>query len=250
MQSIYEPKGAAREYAPLALNLYRGCEHGCTYCYAPLCLHMTRENFSNVSARAGIIDTLEKDLKKFVPKQTVLLSFTSDPYQPIERTLRLTRSALEVMDGVVPSVAILTKNTIVCDDFDIIARNCWYVGTTLSCYSPEYAKQYEPYAPLPAERIKMLEMAENAGIDTFVSVEPVLSEAELELLLQKIKHLKIRNGVRIGKWNHNAEANKINWKSVLDTAISYANSGKPVYIKDELAKFGNVPTNLRRKFFG
>jgi DNA repair photolyase len=211
---------------------------------------MTRNNFADVSPRIGIIDALKTYLKKSIPKETVLLSFTSDPYQPIEQEVRLTREALEVMNGLVPHVAVLTKNIIVRDDFDIIAHNGWTVGATLTCYSPEYSEQYEPHAPLPAERIRMLEDAEKHGIDTFISVEPVLSEAELELVLQKIKHLKVKNGIRIGKWNHCSEANKINWKSVLNTAINYANSGKPIYIKDELAKFGNVPNNLRNKFFG
>lgn len=250
MQAIYEPKGAAREYAPLALNLYRGCSHGCLYCYAPSCLRMSRDEFGKVEARNGILDALKKDLKKSVPDKTVLLCFTSDPYQPLEKEIRLTRQALEIMDGIVPKVAILTKNTIVRDDFEIIARNNWTVGTTLSCYSEDVAKKWEPNAPVPAERIRMLKDAEYAGIKTFVSIEPVLSEQELAIVLDIITPLKIENGVRIGKWNHSAEAKSIDWTSVFSLAVRFGEHGRPVYIKDELARFGMSPKELRVRFFG
>lgn len=250
MQAIYEPKGAAREYAPLALNLYRGCSHGCTYCYAPSCLRMTRENFAKPEPRSGILDALKKDLQKNVPDKTVLLCFTSDPYQPIEKEFRTTRQALEIMDDVVPQVAILTKNVLVREDFEIIARNGWTVGATLTCYTEEFAKKWEPNAPVPAERIKVLEEAETAGIKTFVSIEPVLSREEFEIVLDKIRPLKIENGVRIGKWNHAAEAKEIDWVSILSRAVRYSDCGKPIYIKDELARYGQPPAEMRVRFFG
>ena len=60
MNAIYEPRGAAAEYAPLACNLYRGCGHGCKYCYAPACLRMGREEFARPAPRPGILDALGK----------------------------------------------------------------------------------------------------------------------------------------------------------------------------------------------
>ena len=252
MNAIYEPKGAAREYAPFALNLYAECSHGCTYCYAPAVLRKTRDQFACVSPRGGILDALKTDLKKSVPKETVLLSFTSDPYQPAELKHRMTRQALEIMDGIVPKVAILTKNTNVREDFDIIARNGWTVGTTLSCATDATAAKYEPCAPTPNERIEMLKDAEKLGIKTFVSMEPIISVEEMPAVFSKLGKMTLANGVRIGKWNHSAEASKtIDWNLVLKLALNFAETVPyPVYIKDELAKYGDVPTKFRRSIFG
>ena len=106
MQAIYEPRGAAREYAPLACNLYRGCVHGCKYCYSPATLRMSREEFhASARPRPGILEALEKDARKLSSQPSllrrgfegqgaapsagsgqvvphVLLCFTSDPYPP------------------------------------------------------------------------------------------------------------------------------------------------------------------------
>jgi DNA repair photolyase len=88
---IYKPKGSAKEYANLALNLYKGCYHGCKYCYVPGVCKITRDNFINhVEPKKNIIERLSKDLrliieKKEFKKQPILMSFTCDPYQPLDR---------------------------------------------------------------------------------------------------------------------------------------------------------------------
>ncbi len=83
---IYEPKGTAKEYGELALNLYTGCSHGCVYCYAPNALCMKRDKFNNeVKPKKDIIERLEKQLisldKKDAERKHVFMSFTCDPYQ-------------------------------------------------------------------------------------------------------------------------------------------------------------------------
>jgi DNA repair photolyase len=83
MQTIYKPKGKAREYAELALNLYRGCDHGCTYCYAPQILKMSREEFHGMpTARSDILAAIWKIAQYYVGKN-VFLCFTTDPYQAL-----------------------------------------------------------------------------------------------------------------------------------------------------------------------
>ena len=81
MSVIYEPKGKAREYSPLACNLYKGCAHGCIYCYAPSATYTDRKTFSdNPQPRKNILQQLEKDASKFTrDPRSILLCFTCDP---------------------------------------------------------------------------------------------------------------------------------------------------------------------------
>lgn len=111
MSIIYEPKGRALEYAPLAANLYRGCGHSCSYCYAPAALRMKRDEFyGNPQPRAGVLEQLEKDARKLAgDARPVLLCFTCDPYQPINDEHQLTRRAIEILNGEGLAVHILTK---------------------------------------------------------------------------------------------------------------------------------------------
>lgn len=99
MKPIYTPKGRALEYAPFAANLYRGCTNGCTYCFAPLVLREEREVFhAEATLREGSLEGLEKQLAtgNFAGKQ-ILLSFTTDPYQPGECGRQNTRTALQLI---------------------------------------------------------------------------------------------------------------------------------------------------------
>lgn len=86
MSIIYEPKGRAKEYCELAANLYRGCGHGCRYCYAPDATRADREKFyREPQPRKSVIEKLRKDAFTIsgIEKRPVLLCFTCDPYQPI-----------------------------------------------------------------------------------------------------------------------------------------------------------------------
>ena len=101
MKAIYEPKGAAREYAPLACNLYRGCVHGCKYCYVPGVLRMSKAEFHAESrTRPGILEALERDAKQLEgDPRPVFLCFTCAPWQhnaasPIEQELLLASAYL------------------------------------------------------------------------------------------------------------------------------------------------------------
>ena len=98
MKVIYEPAGKAREYSPLAVNLYRGCGHKCEYCYAPRILRMSTEGFHNPTQRKkDLIKKIEADVKELSQKgctDPILLCFTCDPYQPIDVEYRLTRRVI------------------------------------------------------------------------------------------------------------------------------------------------------------
>jgi DNA repair photolyase len=94
MSIIYEPKGRAKEYCELAANLYRGCGHGCKYCYAPEATRTDREKFyREPQPRKDVISKLSKQLEKNTFNGPVLLCFTCDPYQPINDEYGLARSS-------------------------------------------------------------------------------------------------------------------------------------------------------------
>src|SRR3990167_2282165 len=96
---IYAPKGQAGEYAPLATNPYRGCGHGCAYCYVPLVLKMKRTEFdAGAKVRPDYLKSLRKDAEKYQAHkitEQVMLSFTTDPYHPGDNAM--TRKALVVL---------------------------------------------------------------------------------------------------------------------------------------------------------
>ena len=91
MNVIYEPKGRAREYAPLACNLYMGCTHGCKYCYAPACMHKKLEEWHQAARARGenVLVLFERDCVRLAKERAddatrrVLFCFLSDPYQPL-----------------------------------------------------------------------------------------------------------------------------------------------------------------------
>jgi DNA repair photolyase len=126
MNVIYEPKGRAREYSPLACNLYRGCTHGCTYCYAPACMRTTNAAWcAEATPRANVLSLLEKDAQKLRgDTRDILFCFLSDPYQPLERKERLTRRALEIVGGHGLRSQVLTKGCgdLIAEDFPLMKK--------------------------------------------------------------------------------------------------------------------------------
>ena len=236
MNVIYEPPGAAREYSPLAVNLYSGCSHGCTYCYVPGCLRRTRQEFAEVSPRAGVLRALEKDARGLNgDDRPILLSFTSDPYQELERSERLTRRALDIMLGYQLRVRLLTKNPAMALELDagLLEAGKIEFGTTILFVDDAKRALWEPFAPTIGSRMKALEAAHEMGLRTWVSLEPVIDPGEALSVIERLA-----NSVdvwKVGRWNHDARANAIDWASFAVTALDLlARMAARYYIKDEL----------------
>lgn len=98
MRTIYEPSGRAKEYAGLALNIYNGCSNACEYCFAPAIMRRERADFyAHPQERPGLLDALTKHVKQNPGHgESVLLSFTCDPYQSLEKELRITQQAIKI----------------------------------------------------------------------------------------------------------------------------------------------------------
>lgn len=234
MPVIYEPKGAAREYSHLAINLYHGCRFACRYCYAPaIAFKKLAEWSANPKPKKNILARLEKDAKKMAgDPRSILLCFTSDPYQSDEAAA-MTRRALNILKHYNLTATVLTKaGMAAAEDFDILKRNDWQFGTTLSYTSHKLWKQWENGAADPESRMRAIKDAHYQGIKTWISVEPVM-DAEEALLLIDIMSDYV-DFWKIGKMNHRKL--DIDWPKFREDAAKLLDSlGAKYYIKRELA---------------
>ena len=240
MNVIYEPKGRAREYSDLACNLYRGCTHGCLYCYAPACMRTSNAKWhASAIPRTRIIELFEKDAKQLRgDKRKILFSFLSDPCQPLEATEQLTRKALEIVKKYGLKSQILTKGgTLAERDFDLFKACKTELGVTLCFMNDRLRQRWEPDAAPVRERLALLEAAHAQGIYTWVSLEPVIDPDEA-LAVIRHAHPWVRRW-KVGKLNHmKSVESKVDWKKFrADVKALLEELGAAYYIKEDLRAF-------------
>ena len=180
-----------------SLNPYKGCEHGCIYCYA-------RPTHEYLGYSAGLdFETkihVKKDLPSLLAKtfqkkswkpQTVMLSGNTDPYQPLERQLKLTRSCLEVFLWYRNPVSIITKNYLATRDIDLLeelaSRHQVNVSISITSLRPEITSVMEPRTSRPERRLEAVQRLSERGIPVGVMVAPVvpgLTDEELPDILK------------------------------------------------------------------
>jgi DNA repair photolyase len=158
-----------------ALNPYRGCQHGCIYCYSPDVLRMKGQDdwgsFLEVRKNIPVLLAREKKNKKGV----VGLGTVTDPYQPAEEKTQLTRYCLEQLVHSDCGVCIQTKSDLIVRDLDILRKmKNLEVGMTITTMDAAMAAQLEPGAPAPERRAAALKILSNAGIKTWVFLGPVI----------------------------------------------------------------------------
>jgi DNA repair photolyase len=236
MQTIYEPKGKAREYAPLALNIYSGCPHGCTYCY----MRPMHERFHGAGSfdkpvyRAGLLDALGKELAKGIyAGKLVHLCFSCDPY-PAGIDTTPTREAIELLKQAGCHVQILTKGGARAErDFDLLDSEDWF-GVTIAGGN-FVCSENEPGAAGFFSRMDSLELAHKNGIKTWVSCEPVINDVLILSLLTDYVFARNIDLYRIGKLNYHQS--DINWGAFGHECERLAKQyGRNIQIKEELRK--------------
>lgn len=208
---IYQPKGRAGEYAGLALNLYRGCSHGCTYCYAPQMLKCDRATFhAEQVPKANAIERVERDAARLRDDpRRVLLNFTHDPYDPADAERKLTRQAIAILHRHGLGVDILTKAGLAATrDFDLLGDKD-RVAVTLTCLLAGESLQWEPRAARPDSRLQLLHDAKAKGLKTWVSCEPVVDPGQtLEMIRRAAPYT---DEFRVGTLNYHPRAKDIDW---------------------------------------
>jgi DNA repair photolyase len=181
----------------VSLNPYRGCEHGCIYCYARpthsyLGLSPGLDFESKIFAKVNAPELLRRELGKasYVP-ESIALGVNTDAYQPCERELRLTRRILEVLQECEHPVGLITKSALVERDIDILApmaaKRLAAAAITLTTLEPSIARTLEPRAAAPARRLRTIRTLTDAGIPVSVSISPIIpfvTEPEIEHLLE------------------------------------------------------------------
>jgi len=235
---IYEPKGRALEYSLLAINHYKGCYHGCSYCYAASQVRRWGDDsFHKVqTARPGVIEALKKQAPEFAcTDKRVLLCFTTDPYQPLDDELRLTRQVIKILRKYSIPFQVLTKGGMrAVKDFDLYGK-CDSFATTMTFMDTADSLELEPQAATPDDRIKAINRAHEKGIQTWVSLEPVIDPAQsLDIISMTYKIVDL---YKIGKLNHIKPPAPIDWLDFGRKAIAMCEAyGVKYYVKDDLAK--------------
>lgn len=180
----------------ISLNPYRGCEHGCIYCFARpthsyLGLSPGLDFESRIFAKINAPELLRRELAKasHVP-QPIALGVNTDAYQPCERDLRLTRQVLEVLRECEHPVALITKSSLIERDIDLLAemasKRQAMAAVTITTLDPAVARTLEPRASAPARRLRTIRTLTDAGIPVGISVAPVIpfvTEPDLERIL-------------------------------------------------------------------
>jgi DNA repair photolyase len=179
-----------------SINPYRGCEHGCVYCFARpthayLGLSPGLDFESKLFVKPEAPQLLERELSapNYQPR-TIAIGTNTDPYQPIERKYQVMRGILEVLERAGHPVGIVTKSSLILRDLDILARmaerRLAKVAISVTTLDPKLARTMEPRAATPSRRLEALRQLSAAGVPTSVMVAPVIpavNDADIERIL-------------------------------------------------------------------
>ena len=182
-----------------SINPYRGCEHGCVYCYARpshanMGLSPGMDFEAKLFAKTNAADVLRAEFckKNYQPK-TIMLGSNTDVYQPIERQYRLTRQILEVMLEFSHPVAIVTKSASITRDLDLLTelaeKGLVKVALSITSLDHKLSRSIEPRASTPGKRLQAMEMLAQAGVPTSALVAPIIpavNDHEIEKILAAV----------------------------------------------------------------
>lgn len=159
------------------MNIYKGCSHGCIYCDSRSeCYHV--ENFDEVRVKENALQILRDELRRKVNKGTIFTGSMSDPYNPFEKKLELTKGALELIRSYGFGVSIATKSNLITRDIDMLKEIKKHAPVlakiTITTADDEIAKKVEPYVCRSSKRFEAVRELSEAGIFTGLLMMPIL----------------------------------------------------------------------------
>ena len=235
---IYEPRNRAREYCDLAINIYDGCSHGCTYCYARKMASRFRIPYNETpKPREDIVEAVRLQIERGkIRDKKIMLCFTCDPYPADVDTMGTiaTREVIKAIKNTGNYVQILTKGGEEAQrDFDILdAGDSFGVTITGGGFTRE------PGAAIELDRLENLMKAKERGISTWVSMEPVYSPDIIYKIITVCDYIDM---FRIGKLNY--EKSDIDWAEfgIICEQLCRRYS-RNYYLKEDLRALMEAPT--------
>lgn len=189
------------------MNIYRGCTHGCIYCDSRSSCYNINHNFEDVEVKQNALVLLEDTLSRKRKKSMIFTGSMSDPYLPLEKDLKLTRGALELVYKYGFGITILTKSDLILRDLDLIKKinektKC-VVQMTLTASDDLMSKKIEPNVCPPSKRIEALKIFRDNNIPTVVWLGPILpfildTEKNIRLLLDMMIEAKVKGILYFG----------------------------------------------------
>lgn len=163
--------------AEYVMNIYKGCSHGCIYCFARSKYYKI-DDFDRVRAKKDALRIIRDDLRRKVKTGVVTTGGVSDPYNPEEREHKLTRNALELLNAFEFGASILTKSTLVTRDIDVLTdirtHSPVCVSFSITCGEDALCQKIEPYTHTSSERFAAISQLMAAGIPSGVLMDPIL----------------------------------------------------------------------------
>jgi len=195
--SILTKASGFMESYDFTLNPYSGCSFGCTYCYAAF-FSRTEEQRNNwgywLTVKENALQLLKKYRKKLLTGKTIYMSSVTDPYQPLERELKLTRSLLqELVDFHQPRLVIQTRSPIVSRDIDLFKQfKAIQVNMTITTDSETVRKVFEPLCPSNTSRLKAIKEISDAGVNACITMTPLLPVENADEFATHLKETGIK----------------------------------------------------------
>jgi DNA repair photolyase len=196
--SILTPASGFMNSYDFTLNPYSGCSFGCTYCYAAF-FSRSEDNRNNwglwLQVKENALLLLKKYRKKNLQDKTIYMSSVTDPYQPIEKELEITRSILkELSEFHQPRLVIQTRSPLAVRDIDLFRKfKTIQVNMTITTDSEQVRKIFEPLCPSNDGRLKAIKEINNSGINSCITMTPLLPTIDPEGFALKLKDTGIKN---------------------------------------------------------